>query len=167
VGYRVGDWPRTRYDTTGAIESWKVFFEFLDDARPSPAATDAFTQRLGQRGFRGDWKMNATSEDPDMPRFQYNNLIVHAWSPADAEIAEAVGLDLFRGHLAGHGRGLDVGTPPDARGARVVEIYDTEDFLRAREQSPDTLAGMLTVALAVRSADKCPEVAARLETRCE
>lgn len=302
VGYRVGEWPGTRYDTTGAIESWKVFFEFLDNERPSPAATDAFTQRLGERGFRGDWKMNATSEDPDMPRFQYNNLIVHAWSPADAEIAEAVGLELFSGHLAGHGRGLDVGTPPDARnatdwhhflcegdltalpeealvfvgfgtrptldlapvepatlrplgeyhaepiagatvlwhpnfdadtalrervaaalradleqvrerapaaldGARiavaactptipalpgrgrqmgvhrssrwllangfdaaregVVEIYDAQDFLRARERSPDTLAGMLTVAFAVRSPERCAEVAAQLGTRCE
>jgi hypothetical protein len=301
VGYRIGEWPNARYDATGAIESWKVFFEFFDGGRPNPAATDAFTRRLEEGGFRGDWKMNATSDNPDMPRFQYNNLIIHAWSPRDAEVAEAVGLELFRGQLAGHARGLDVGTPPDASNATdwhhflcegdvaalpgeallfvgfgkrpvldfapvspatlrplagyaveqvagvmvmwhpsfdadpalrarvaialrsdleavgrlapaalegaqiavapktptiaalpgrgrgvgvhrsaswltehgfdadrvgVIELYDGADYLRARDRSPATLAGLLTVAMSVRSPDACAEVAAQLGTEC-
>lgn len=116
VGYRL-PMPAELYDATGAVEAWKVFFEFADDQLPPPELMTAFTEQLQAKGFRGDWKMNATSQTPEMARLQYNNLIVHAWSPTDATYAEEVGLAVFGGRLAGRGRGLDVGTPPDARDA--------------------------------------------------
>lgn len=111
VGYVVGEGPGgQRYDPLGTVDSWKVFFTF------DPAQTETITPelyhdyfvKLEAAGYRGDAKMVTTTAEPQRLRFQYNNVIVHAWSPADGLIAERVGLEHFAGTLTAHGRGLDV-----------------------------------------------------------
>lgn len=111
VGYTVGEGPGgKRYDPDGYVESWKVFFEFDDGYATSipPERYTTFFDRLAAAGYRGDAKMVSMTAEPQRVRYQYNNVIVHAWSPTDARIAERVGLEVFGDALAGHGRGLDV-----------------------------------------------------------
>ncbi|MDP2315179.1 MAG: hypothetical protein Q8P41_19925 [Pseudomonadota bacterium] len=121
VGYLVGAGTGgTAYDPRGVVQSWKVFFEFQDDFATTltPAAYLEFSQRLAAAGYRGDSKIRSTPHDPGKARFQYNNIVVHGHTPADARIAETVGLAVFGVALAGHGRGLDVGFAPDLRDVR-------------------------------------------------
>lgn len=104
------------YDPAGVILDFKVFFEFGSDfaEQLSPDAFVEFSKRLAAAGFRGDAEIPSDPSLPGQVRFQYNNIIVHGHSPADAVIAEKIGLAMFGAVLAGHGRGLDVGTPPNA-----------------------------------------------------
>jgi hypothetical protein len=109
----------TIFDPSGVVLDWKVFFELKDDFATtlSPERLVAFADRLAAAGFRGDAKIPTDPMLPGQERFQYNDVIIHGHSPDDARIAERVGLAFFGVALAGHGRGLDVGSPPDAHGA--------------------------------------------------
>ncbi len=98
------------YDTTGTIVDWKVLVELSPDY---PTVFDArafagFTQRLADAGFRGDVKTPTDPSRPDQIRFQYNNVIIHGWSPKDAVIAERVADDFFAKSMLGRTRGVDV-----------------------------------------------------------
>jgi hypothetical protein len=107
------------YDPNGVILDWKVFFEFSDDfaTQLTPAAYLEFSQQLAAAGFRGDSKICTDPLSPEQTRFQYNNIIVHGRSPSDARLAEQVGVAMFGAVLIGRGRGVDVGTPPNASNA--------------------------------------------------
>jgi hypothetical protein len=114
VGYAMnGSGPI--YDPNGVIADWKVFFELSNPEQDlTPERYLVFSQQLAEAGFRGDSK---TTTDPQLPgqvRFDYNNVIVHGHTPADARLAEQIGLAFFAGQLAGHARGLDVATAPNA-----------------------------------------------------
>ena len=113
VGYAVGTGLRggARYDATGVVDAWKVFLEFHDDfARTlTPSAYLEFSNRLAAAGYQGDSKIFSSPAAPERVRFQYNDVILHARSPADAKVAEKVAIQTFGAALAGYGRGVDVG----------------------------------------------------------
>lgn len=118
VGYTVdSSGQRSLYDKSGVVESWKVFFDFNAGFPElvSAASYQEFTRKLAAAGFDGDSKLVTTTSDPGRVRFSYNDVIVHARSPADGLLAEEVGLAHFAGVLDGYGRGLDVGSAPNAR----------------------------------------------------
>ena len=117
VGYLINAGPGgTPYDKSRQVLAWKVFFELGADFRTTltAAAYLEFSTRLAAAGFRGDSKIPL--QDGQV-RFQYNDIIVHAYSPADARIAERVGFDLFGSSLVGHGRGLDMASATSTTGA--------------------------------------------------
>jgi hypothetical protein len=93
---------------------WKLLFEIADYA--NALASDAyqrFSQALGSAGYTGDTKI---SMKPGWARFQYNTLIVHAHSRADAAIAEQVAASTFGAALVGYARGTDVDTATELPG---------------------------------------------------
>ncbi|HEY8077654.1 MAG TPA: hypothetical protein VIF62_26185, partial [Labilithrix sp.] len=66
---------------------------------------------------------------PEQIHVQYNNVIVHGWSPSDAKIAETV-LDSFFGDaLIARGRGVDV------KPAGATAAMDWHHFLCAYDVS--------------------------------
>jgi hypothetical protein len=92
------------WDERGLV--WLIYFCFNDiDADVTPETFHAYVEALGRDGFHGDAKIPVL---PGQTRFQYNNIIVHAHSRADALLAEQIGVDLFSSTLASIGRGLDV-----------------------------------------------------------
>jgi len=107
VGYFIGRKRRDRYDTTGKIVSYKVFFEFKEDFTKTltPSAYLEFSRALAEAGYEGDSKI---SVGDGRVRYQYNDIIVHGHSPANAKLAERIGLAHFGAALAGHARGLDL-----------------------------------------------------------
>jgi hypothetical protein len=102
VGYHVG--RPTDYDNEGLGR--KVYLEFksvIDDL--TPARYLEFSEALRTAGFNGDSKVELA---PGVARFQFNNIVIHAGSSEDAEIAEKVSRHYFSGKLASMGRGVDV-----------------------------------------------------------
>jgi hypothetical protein len=110
VGYEVGpDVPI--YDEDGLV--WLVYFTFESlDEDLTPALMHSYAEALACSGYQGDFKILTDPALPQQGRYQYNDIIVHGHSEHDAELAEAIGLNLFvsRGKtlLAATGRGLDV-----------------------------------------------------------
>jgi hypothetical protein len=147
VGYSTSSGLRggARYDPSGIIDAWKVFFEFRDDFRTTltPARYFEFSNRLAAAGFRGDSKIFTNPAAPERFRFQYNNLIIHAHSPKDAKLAEKIGLEFFGAALEGRGRGVDVGPPAStvdwhhflcAEKGNLSRLSDeARDFVRFRD----------------------------------
>jgi hypothetical protein len=131
VGYEVG---------TGNVADergldYKVFFEFADyHTDLTPAVYQKFSQALAKAGFHGDSKTPTFSPLPGQNRFQYNNLIVHSHSIADAKIAEWVGFEVFGRTIAHMSRGVDVMRKVD--GSYVIpglnQAYDWHHFLCSR-----------------------------------
>jgi len=118
------------YDATGVIVDWKVLIELRDyPATFNAQAFAAFTQRLADAGFRGDVKTPTDPSRPDQIRFQYNNVIIHGWSPKDAAIAERIADDFFARSILGRARGVDV--RPDGASAPL----DWHHFLCTHEVS--------------------------------
>jgi hypothetical protein len=76
----------------------------------------AYANALSCGGFQGDFKVLTDPQFPQQVRYQYNDIIVHAHSERDAELAEAIGLRLFTSGgktvLEATGRGLDVHDVP-------------------------------------------------------
>jgi hypothetical protein len=88
---------------------WKLLFE-LNDYRNtlSPERFQEFSRQLAMAGYQGDAK---TPLFPGWARFQYNTLIVHARTRADAAVAEQVAFRFFGAEILGYGRGTDVSRP--------------------------------------------------------
>jgi hypothetical protein len=110
VGYKTG--PNVQiYDADGLV--WLVYFTFRSlDTDLTPALVHAYGAALSCAGFQGDFKILTDPSRAQQARYQYNDMIVHAHSEHDAELAEAIGLRLFTSGgktlLAAMGRGLDV-----------------------------------------------------------
>jgi hypothetical protein len=124
VGLRCGQYS-TLFDDDGMC--YKIFFDFKD---PSTALTPElylqFVKRLAQSAFTGDSKI---CMQPGYVRFNYNDIIVHTGSPKLAQLAEAVGVDVFNSRLEYVGRGVDVrgSTGSTGRG----ETLDWHHYLAA------------------------------------
>jgi hypothetical protein len=110
---------------------YKVFFEFphvIHDL--TPARYRRFSAALAGGGFQGDSKTTTNQNTPWINRFQYNNLIVHSHSMADAERAESVGMQVFGKEVVHMSRGVDVMVR--ASGTNIVgttQSYDWHGFL--------------------------------------
>jgi tetratricopeptide (TPR) repeat protein len=121
VGYRSGS--GRFYDKDGIC--YKVFFDFTDPTRDlTPELYLQFVRALAKAGFVGDSKVAMT---PGFVRFNYNDIIVHAGSPANARLAERVGLNILKGRLAHRARGVDVMQSGD--GAHWSDPIDWHNFL--------------------------------------
>ena len=72
---------------------------------------------LAEVGFQGDAKLPV---QPGLERFQYNNIVVHGATEADARMAEQVAASVFGTALGSIGRGLDVPDPNAARPTQDV-----------------------------------------------
>jgi hypothetical protein len=110
VGYESGP-DVAIYDANGLV--WLVYFQFRSpDSNLTPALMHRYAEALACSGFQGDFKILTDPSLPQQERFQYNDLIVHGHSEHDAELAEAIGLEMFTSGdktlLAATGRGLDV-----------------------------------------------------------
>jgi hypothetical protein len=99
---------------------YKLLFQLPDYSHDlTSAAFTAFSARLAQLGYHGDAK---TPLYPGWARFQYNTLIVHAASRADAAIAEAVVKDIFGAKVTAYSRGADV--KDASTGGRALDWHD-------------------------------------------
>jgi hypothetical protein len=121
VGYRSGSGKFVDQDGM----CYKVFFDFRDATRDlTPELYLQFVHALAKAGFVGDSKVAMT---PGFVRFNYNDIIVHAGSPANARLAEQIGLSVLKPGLAHHGRGVDVMQSGD--GTRWSDPIDWHHFL--------------------------------------
>jgi tetratricopeptide (TPR) repeat protein len=121
VGYRSGS--GRFYDNDGIC--YKVFFDFRDAQKDlTPELYLQFAQALAKAGFVGDSKVAMT---PGWVRFNYNDIIVHAGTPANAQLAERVGLSMFKAPLAHHARGVDV--MQSHQGSSWSDPIDWHNFL--------------------------------------
>ncbi|HEY9730611.1 MAG TPA: tetratricopeptide repeat protein [Drouetiella sp.] len=103
VGLRCGSY-HSLFDDDGIC--YKIFFDFKDASSTlTPEIYLQFVKRLAENGFVGDSKI---SMQPGFVRFNYNDIIVHTGSPKMAQLAEAVGVEIFNSRLEYVGRGVDV-----------------------------------------------------------
>lgn len=81
-----------------------VLVEVVEPQVLTPERFLELGQALDSAGFHGDFKVPLT---PGSARFQYNNVIVHAPSAAQAACAEAVVLEVLGRDVERVGRGAD------------------------------------------------------------
>lgn len=128
--------PARAWDTGGGYAirksaSWddaglhyKVFFDFADfQVSLAGDRVVGFVKELDRRGFEGDFKFGFSPA----PRFNYNQIIVHASSIAMGLCMEAVGLAWYGKELDHIDRGLDVVVdkrPYDWHHYLLTALYD-------------------------------------------